>query len=246
MRTSSPDTASPVVAGGRATTPNGSVIEAVRRDIVAGALTPGTRVTEAFLAQRYGVSRVPVREALRGLEGEGFIESRPHIGSRIAEIPFDEADDLFAVRESLEIATTRRAAARARAMFSASGPSEDWWRIRRELEQVLDDGDAAVTREDLDVLVELNDRWHFLVAELSGSRTLATLLRQLSRKIEWLYAMDTFSRGKRLWPDHRTMLTAIDSGDVDRAVELMRGHVRESRNGYASRTSPERVGEPTA
>ena len=79
------------------------------------------------------------------------------------------------------------------------------------------------------------------VAELSGSTTLGTLLRQLSAKIEWLYALDAFSRGKRLWPDHRRILAAVDAGDVDRAAELMGWHVRESRLGYLSRTAPREV-----
>ncbi|OIH92633.1 GntR family transcriptional regulator [Curtobacterium sp. MCBA15_001] len=213
----------------------------MRRDVVAGVLAPGTRVTEAFLAERYGVSRVPVREALRGLEGEGFVVSRPNVGSRIAEIPFDEADDLFAVREALEIATARRAAVRARTLFAADTPPEGWWRVRRELGEVLDAGDDAVERDELDLLVELNERFHFLVAELSGSSTLATLLMQLSRKIEWLYALDTASRGKRLWPDHRRITAAIDSGDADQAAERMGWHVRESRIGYAARSSADRA-----
>lgn len=225
---------SPAEPGGRR---NGAITAAVRRDIVAGELEPGTRVTEAFLAQRYGVSRVPVREALRALEAEGFIESTPNIGSRVAHIPFDEADDLFAVREALEIATARRAAQRARALFDGEEPNAEWFALRRELARILDEGDACVERDDLAPLVALNDRYHILVAELSGSRTLATLLRQLSHKIEWLYALDTFSRGKRLWPDHRVILGAIDAGDGDRAAELMGWHVRESRIGYALRNS---------
>jgi len=229
-----------------------SVVDAVRADIVQGVLQPGTRITEAALAERYGVSRVPVREALRGLEAEGFVESRPNVGSRVAEIPFDEADDLFAVREALEISTARRAAGRARARFSggddqAAGgggaDADDWRRVRRSLEQLLDEGDAAVDAGDLDRLVELNERFHIGIAELSRSSTLATLLRQLSRKIEWLYALDEFSRGKRLWPDHRVILAAIDAGDADRAAELMGRHVRESRVGYLGRSAPAEVVE---
>jgi DNA-binding GntR family transcriptional regulator len=235
-----------------------SVVDAVRADIVQGVLQPGTRITEAALAERYGVSRVPVREALRGLEAEGFVESRPNVGSRVAEIPFDEADDLFAVREALEISTARRAAGRARARFSDGGgdragggggggadadADDDWRRVRRSLEQLLDEGDAAVARDDLDRLVDLNERFHIGIAELSRSSTLATLLRQLSRKIEWLYALDEFSRGKRLWPDHRVILAAIDAGDADRAAELMGRHVRESRVGYLGRTAPAEVVE---
>lgn len=218
-----------------------SLLDAVRADIIAGVLQPGTRITEASLAERHGVSRVPVREALRALEAEGFVESRPNVGSRVARIPVDEADDLFAVREALEISTARRAATRARQLFSHDSPPEEWWRVRRELEAILDDGDAAVEADELERLVDLNERFHFGVAELSGSMTLATLLRQLSRKIEWLYALDTFSRGKRLWPDHRAILAAIDAGDEGRAAELMGWHVRESRIGYLSRTVPPAV-----
>ena len=219
------------------------LVDALRREIVEGALVPGTRITEASVARRHGVSRVPVREALRALEAEGFVESTPNVGSRVAAIPVDEADDLFAVREALEISTARRAALRARGLFGEPRPPEDWWRTRRMLGQLLDDGDAAVEAGDLDRLVELNDRFHVGVAHLSGSATLATLLRQLSRKIEWLYALDEFSRGKRLWPDHRVILAAIDAGDADRAAELMGRHVRESRVGYLGRTAPAEVVE---
>lgn len=222
-----------------ATTSQPTLIDVVRREIVGGSLKPGTRITEASLATRHGVSRVPVREALRGLEAEGFVESTPNVGSRVAAIPVDEADDLFAVREALEISTARRAALRARRLFSEPEPPEDWWRVRRLLERLLDEGDAAVDAGDLDRLVELNDRFHVGVAQLSGSATLATLLRQLSNKIEWLYALDTFSRGKRLWPDHRRILTAIDAGDEAQAAELMGWHVRESRIGFLARSEPE-------
>lgn len=223
--------------------PAAPLIDDVRHDIITGALPAGTRITEAFLGERYGVSRVPVREALRGLEAEGFVSSRPHAGSSVARIPFDEADDLFAVRESLEVVTARRAAVHARALFDSSSRPERWWRLRAELEQLVDDGDVAVEEDDqLDRLVAINDRFHLAVAELSGSATLATLLRQLSGKIEWLYAADEFPRGTRLWPDHRRILQAIDSGDEDRAAETMGRHVRGSRLGYLRRTAtPERI-----
>ncbi|WP_235929049.1 GntR family transcriptional regulator [Marisediminicola senii] len=214
-----------------------SVQDAIRRDIISGVLQPGTRVTEASLSKTHGVSRVPVREALHALEAEGFVESRANVGSSVAAIPVDDADDLFAVREALEVATARRAAARAAAHFSADAPPPDeWWRIRRILAAILDDGDAAVERDDLDPLVDLNNRFHLGIADLSGSPSLGVLLRQLSGKIEWLYASDMESRGKKLWPEHRVILSAIDAGDVDRAGELMRWHVRQSRIGYLSRS----------
>lgn len=212
-----------------------SVQDAIRRDIIAGVLTPGARVTETSLATRYEVSRVPVREALRGLESEGFIDSRPHVGSRVAPIPVHDADDLFAVREALEVSTARSAARRAAALYSGDENPEDWWRARRAIAGLLDAGDAYVAAGDLDPLVTLNDQLHIAVAELSGSATMTRLLRQLSWKIEWLYAADAQPRGKRLWPEHRVIVGAIDAGDGERAAALMAAHVRESRIGYLLR-----------
>lgn len=87
----------------------------------------------------------------------------------------------------------------------------------------------------LDPLVALNGQIHLRIAELSGSATLTRLLRQLSWKIEWLYAAEVQPRGKRLWPDHRVVVGAIDAGDGERAAALMAAHVRESRIGYLLR-----------
>ena len=212
-----------------------SVQDAIRRDIIAGVLIPGARVTESALAQRYDVSRVPVREALRGLESEGFVDSLPHVGSRVAPIPVHDADDLFAVREALEVSTARSAARRAANLYTGVESPDDWWRIRREIAALLDAGDGFVAAADLDPLVALNDQLHLRIAELSGSATMTRLLRQLSWKIEWLYAADAQPRGKRLWPEHRVLVSAIDAGDGERAAALMAAHVRESRIGYLLR-----------
>ncbi len=215
------------------------VQDQLRRDIILGALPPGTRVTEATLAAKYGLSRVPVREALRALEAEGFVESKPYAGSTVAKIPVDDAEDLFLVREALEAATARRAARRAAAQFAADAPSVDWWRARKALADVLDGGDAAVVNGQLDLLPELNIRFHLGVAELSGSASLTALLRQIAGKIEWLYATDVNTRGKESWAEHRGIMAAIDAGNAAEAEALMSTHVRRSREGYLIRFAGE-------
>lgn len=215
--------------------PRQRVQDAIRRDIILGMLPPGTRITEASLAKNYGISRVPVREALRALEAEGFVESKPFAGSTVSAIPVDDADDLFAVREALEAATARRAARRAATQFTTGTPDAEWWTKRQELAVILDEGDSAVAHDRLDLLPDLNTRFHQGVAELSGSVSLTALLRQISGKIEWLYASDVDSRGKESWAEHRTIMAAIDAGNVADAEEGMGGHVRQSRTGYLSR-----------
>ncbi|MDH6237682.1 GntR family transcriptional regulator [Cryobacterium sp. CG_9.6] len=211
------------------------VQDAIRADIVLGTLAPGSRITETALATAYGTSRVPVREALHALEAEGFVESTPYVGSRVCEIPVADADDLFAIREVLESAISRRAAERSRAQFSAAAPFSDWAPTRRRLAGILDAGDRAVATDSLETLPELNGQFHLGLAELSASASLTLLLRQISRKIEWLYAADIHSRGKRLWDDHRPIMAAIDAGDSDRAKQLMATHVCRARVGYLSR-----------
>lgn len=211
------------------------VLDAVRRDIIFGALLPGTRVTEAALATKYGVSRVPVREALRALEAEGFVESRPYAGSTVAEIALDEAEDLFAVRRVIESTIARRAGRRAAAQFAADAPSTEWFSARRALTDILDEGDRAVAANALEDLPELNNRFHLGVAELSGSRSLTALLRQISGKIEWLYATDVDNRGKQSWGEHRLIMAAIDAGNGAEAERLMAQHVSSSQRGYLER-----------
>ena len=208
------------------------VQDAIREDIVRGALPPGSRITEVALAASYGTSRVPVREALHALEAEGFVESRPFAGSRVCPIPSDDAGDLFAVRHVVESALARRAAERAAALFSAGVPSEQWAATRRMMAELLDAGDAAVAADALESLPEINSRFHFGIADLSGSASLTVLLHQVSRKIEWLYASDDYSRGKRLWNDHRPLMAAIDAGDATLAEHLMSAHVGQARTGY--------------
>ena len=217
--------------------PKYRVQDAIRADIVLGTLPPGSRITESSLAAAYGTSRVPVREALHALEAEGFVESRPYAGSRVCQIPVADARDLFDIREVLEAAISGRAAERARAQFSAEAPFEEWAPTRRELARLLDAGDAAVEAGTLETLPEINGRFHLGLAELSGSTSLTVLLNQISRKIEWLYAADKHSRGKRLWHDHRPIMAAIDAGDADLAHRLMAEHVGAARSGYLSRFS---------
>lgn len=215
--------------------PRHRVQDAIRTDIVLGTLAPGSRITESALATTYGTSRVPVREALHALAAEGFVESRPYTGSRVCEIPVADAHDLFDIREVLEAAISRRAAERARAQFSAHAPFDGWSHTRRELARLLDAGDAAVEAGELGVLPALNGGFHLGIARLSGSTSLTVLLGQVTRKIEWLYAADRHSRGKRLWHDHRLIMAAIDSGDPDLAHTLMTDHVGAARSGYLSR-----------
>ncbi|AMT92649.1 GntR family transcriptional regulator [Brevibacterium linens] len=204
----------------------------IRTDIIKGRLEPGAKLREVALAEHYEVSRIPIREALRALEADGLVESRKYSGSVVAPSPVEDAEDLFEIRIVLESATAKRAARRA-AEISADGEHDARWsEIRAEISEILDAGDVVIEQERFEDLAVLNMRFHFAVAELSGSLSFISLLRQISGKIEWLYSLNLMRRGPQAWPEHREIIAAIDAGQVEHAAEVMARHVRRSRDSY--------------
>ena len=204
----------------------------IRTDIIQGRLEPGAKLREVALAERYEVSRIPIREALRALEADGLVESRKFSGSVVAPSPVEDAEDLFEIRIVLESATAKRAARRA-AELSADGEHDARWsEIRAEISEILETGDVVIEQERFEDLAMLNMRFHFAVAELSGSLSFISLLRQISGKIEWLYSLNLMRRGPQAWPEHREIIAAIDAGQVEHAAEVMARHVRRSRDSY--------------
>lgn len=224
--TSAVDVAAPLTSSSM------SVGARIRQDIISGALPPGTKLREAALARQHEVSRIPVREALRSLEAEGLVESRPYSGSVVAPSPIEDAEDLFEIRIVLESATARRAARRAERLASRGELDAQWRETRREVSQILDAGDRVIEAEAFEELAVLNMRFHFAVAELSGSLSFVSLLRQISGKIEWLYALNVARRGMQAWSEHREIIAAIDAGQPEHAAEVMGRHVRRSRDAY--------------
>ncbi|WP_067722225.1 GntR family transcriptional regulator [Nocardia yamanashiensis] len=196
---------------------------AIRDDIVRGVFTPGQRLTEESLAESYGVSRVPVREALRTLEAEGFASSRPYAGVFVAELTEDEAADLLEIRARLEPLCASRAAVRR--------TPEQLGRLK-ELTAL---GQDAVRSGRLDELTRLNSRFHEVLAEASGSTLLAQLITQLSWKIAWVYAVELPRRAGDSWREHEEICAALEAGDPDRAAAVVAEHIAHATYAYRRR-----------
>ncbi|NLS10305.1 GntR family transcriptional regulator [Nesterenkonia sp. MY13] len=208
----------------------------IRADIISGGLEPGARLTEKLLAERYEVSRVPIREALRILSAEGLVTIRPYAGASVADRPDDDAADLFAIRIELEAATARRAGERCAAQTGER--SAEISELLVELERILAEGDQTLKAGDLIKLAPLNSQFHQRIAELSGSQSLVSLLDQISGRIEWLYAVNVTKRGGEAWAEHHLILDAVRQGQAQRAEELMRHHVAGSRDSYFKYARP--------
>jgi DNA-binding GntR family transcriptional regulator len=206
------------------------VCAAIRDDIVSGYFPPGGRLTEELLAKRYGVSRVPVREALRTLESEGFVCTRKHAGASVAEPTDQEAADLLEIRGLLEPLGVARAAQRR---------TESHIKVLRGLVRL---GQERSAQGQLSDLPSLDSWFHETLAQASGSPTLVALLTQLRHKITWVYAVDTPGRAVESWEEHAAIADAVARGDSERARKLAAGHVERSTPAHRLRRPDPAVG----
>ncbi|MFF9869093.1 MULTISPECIES: GntR family transcriptional regulator [unclassified Streptomyces] len=203
--------------------PAHSVCTAIRDDIVSGVFERGGRLTEEQLARRYGVSRVPVREALRTLESEGFVTTRRHIGACVAEPTEQEAADLLEIRALLEPLGAARAAQRR---------TEAHLKVLRGLVRL---GQERARRGRGEDLRSLGGWFHETLAQASGSPGLTALLTQLRHKIAWMYVVEESAQPVEEWAEHGAIVDAVARGDAERARALTALHAERSRGAHRLR-----------
>lgn len=191
----------------------GEVHRRLRHQLLLGAWPPGTRLREAELADRFGVSRTPVREAVRRLLQEGLLETRPTQGVRVRKPDVKSALDAYAVRETLEGMAARLAAERADG------------RQRRGLRALLGDVEASATRDQA-AQVEADLAFHGRVAELSANDSLIRALETLAGHVTPLkvHTRDQ-NAAEATTRQHRAVADAIAAADGDAAERAMRAHV---------------------
>jgi len=213
------------------------VVDELRRRIIDGLYGPGHRLTEERLAEDFGVSRNPVREAIRVLEAEGFLVAQPRRGAVVASLSAQDVEELFDVRLSLEVLAARLAAARtgaARAGAARAGAA------RRGVPAV--DGGDAVDVDVLDKLLAearaapsaaelsaLNTRFHAAICGLSGNALLAGIMESLHGRLQWVYRQSAEVRAPHSWAEHTRLAEAIRAGDAPAAERAARAHVLAAR-----------------
>lgn len=191
-------------------------------DIVCGVIAPGTKVSETALAQRYGVSRGPMREVIRRLESRKLLERTAHVGTRITALEPTELTQLYYVREALEGMAARLAAT---AMSAQEITALDQLLSAHERQQDIQEDTAYFQREgDLD--------FHYRIFE--GSHNPA-LLEILTNEIYYLLRMSRYrysgieKRPKQALAEHRQIVDAIATRDPELAEMLMRRHISRAR-----------------
>ena len=192
---------------------HGQVIAELREAILTGRLKAGDRLVEEKLAEELGVSRNPVREAIRVLASEGLVDVAARRGASVAVMSDQEARETIEVRALLEGHNARLAARR-----------HDKQVIKR-IEAVLQKGTAAVAAGRFDQLFQLNQQFHDELAAAGQNQVLGELLQKLRDRTARLFAPTNPSRQSRSWNEHAEILRAIIDGDERLAATLAAEHV---------------------
>ncbi len=196
------------------------VTNVLRNAIVSGEFELGEKLSETALAQRLGVSRTPVREALKQLQQEGLVEIIPRVGTCVTKPTEKEIVELFKLKESLE--------GLAAGLMAERGDIPE----RTELIRAFKSMEEAVGKGNIDGYVEANDRFHEAILKGSGNSKLLyhfnLLINQLPYKRFVYLTLGQPERLQKSVEEHRKIVEVIQNQDIQGAEQLMREHVKAS------------------
>lgn len=195
------------------------VQQEIERAILVGEYEPGSKLIEATLAVKMGVSRGPVREAFRMLEEAGLVRNEKNRGVFVRSIPMDEAIEIFDLRAAMDELV-------GRLLAKNITPAQ-----LKELKAVVSAMEKAVKDEDAHQYHLLNLQFHDRLVEMAGNRKLTDIYRKLIKELS-LFRRLNLADG-RLMPvsanEHRQIVKAIASGDAEAAGRAMFKHAIESK-----------------
>ncbi|MCZ4354824.1 GntR family transcriptional regulator [Roseovarius aestuarii] len=193
------------------------VYEQVRNQISVGAHKVGDRLTEGALAEQFGVSRTPVREALQRLASEGFVEVLPHAGALVKGWSQGDVREVFDIRAHLESMAAGLAARRATAEDVAV--LQSYCDTMKQLSQM--------PTRDVPKISEQNRAFHAEILRIAGNRRMADIALNLMDLGFLVRSFTKFDQGNilRSSSDHQNLVEAIRHGDERWAEAIMRSHI---------------------
>jgi DNA-binding GntR family transcriptional regulator len=201
---------------------NEVVYDVLRQSIVHGEYAPGARLVIDDLALSLGVSQIPIREAIRQLEADGFVTFEPYVGATITDINADFIFEVFALLESMEITCSRTA---ARCM------SDDQMET---LEDLIFSMDASM--DDPDQWAQDNKRLHLFICECAKTRLIQRMMQKVLDHWDRLrlhYLKDVSAqRIKVAQQEHKQILAAFQGRDPDEVERVIRAHNRSALAAY--------------
>ncbi len=199
------------------------VAERLRQRIFSHELPPGTWVDEQALAEQYGISRTPLREALKVLAAEGLVTLKPRRGCYVTEISEQDLDEIFSVMELLE----------GRCAHDAARKASD--AQVRELEKVHARLEKAAASDDIDGFFEANQAFHHGLQEIAGNRWMLHVIGDLRKviKLSRHHSLASDGRLEQSLAEHREIVAALVARDAEAAESRMRAHIRSGRAALA-------------
>lgn len=191
------------------------VYEEIKMKILKGEIAPGQRLMEVETSEELGVSRTPVREAIKKLEKEGLVVVEPRKGTYAAQISDSDLIEILEVRESLEALASQYAAKRMKAAQ------------KEKLENVAKKYEKAVSDGKLNMMIKYDTEFHRILVEGSNNKTLISLIEQLQElllRFRYLY-YDNARRAEQNIPEHRRIVDAVVSGDENEAHAATHSHI---------------------
>lgn len=198
----------------QASTLSQSISKALSEDIVGGRLPPGYKLDEQMLAERFNVSRTPVRDALHDLATTRLVEYRPRKGFSVAHIDTTSLDDMFEASTEIECMCARLCALRA----SSTN--------RARLEQIFHEGEAAAAAGDAKLYAELDQKFHAAIYAGTHNDTIAGIAAALRQRLA-PFRQRVFFSAERIGTsaaEHKTIIEAILAQDKVAAETAMRKH----------------------
>lgn len=192
------------------------VYEELKMQILTGEIKPGTRMMEVELAEDLGVSRTPVREAIRKLEKESLVTIEPRKGAYASEISMKDMEDILEVRKTMEGLAAGIAAAKITDEQKAI------------LKTAMDNFDKAVDENNYDEMISNDTGFHHIIVEACDNAVLKNMVEQLQElvlRFRYLYFSD-FRRAEQMPSEHKEIYDAIDRGDVEGAKEAAAVHIQ--------------------
>ena len=194
------------------------VYQLVLEGIVTGTFAQGGRLRERELSEMYGVSRIPVREAIQRLEKDGFVATFPRRGAVVRQLTLTDVNELFDVRLCLETFAARMAATRVAEGHSAG-----------RLEELMEASNAAIDEDRADDVALISAELHAEIVRLSGNRLLIESVKPLFGRMRWIFGL-AHNRSNELQRDeHKELCNAILKGRPDLAYSLAYTHIELGR-----------------
>jgi len=207
------------------------IYEHLREQLLSGEIPPCQHMIEAKIAKELGTSRTPVREALHSLELEGLIESIPRVGYVVKAISEQEVEEICEIRMAIEGVAVRWAMEKAHK------------KLVEELKKNISLSDEKVSKGEVKAFVDMDARFHEIIAQFSGSKRLLELAQTLRRhmlryRIQSIYSFDNVLRAIE---GHKGILRAIEKRSLEEVNKAIRYHMEQSKRDilrYAFKETP--------